>query len=358
MADDPARYALTRREAALAPRGASLPSPALERAVPALLRASVEAFGDVVSALLTDLDQASADLTELAWLASTASLLDDEPAWRAAQEQLRWWEQFLVGLPSPQLLSEGRQEELRRYRVLRARARLEGREAALAEHRRLVGQEMAAPDIAEERWHRLGEIYEDPRPGEWRVDPEQYVAAALEALPPMPQVAPIVPEDLLATHNFSGFNAVAAMREHPELARRAAAMDAALAAALRADLRLGKEEAARHGRVLTDIFYVALRRALAQGSYQLAATVGVLSQDTDDRVKAQFARELFESWVPYLAAIPEGRPSLGARVPLLGTLLGRRELPAPAPEAPRQLTSSDTPPEGAWDRLKRKLGGG
>ncbi len=356
MSDDPSQNPLALRSTAPARRASTAlqPSPAAERAVPAMLKASVDAFGDVVSALLTDLDQAGNDITELAWLASTASLLHDEPAWRAAQEQLAFWERFLAGLPSPQLLSEGRREELRRVAAARARARVQGREAALAEHRRRVGQEMAAPDIEEARWHRLAEIYEDPAPGEWRVDVDAHMQAALDALPPAPNIVPIAPEDLLATHNFSGFNAVAAMREHPELAGRASAMDAALAGALRAELNLSRADAQAHATVMTNIFYIALRRALATGSHHLAASVGVLSHRGDDPVKAQFARELFESWVPYLMSIP-ARPSLAARVPLLGGLFGKKALPEAG--APRQLTAAETPPEdGAWGRLKRALG--
>lgn len=322
----------------------------MRRALPALLPASVEAFGDVVTALLADLDRVTQDVGALGWLAGTGLSLDHELNHQAAIAQLAWWDGFLGALPSPRLLSEAREPEMRRAAALRARARLDALERAREEHRARVDEELGrgADEATRERPLR---VREDPRPGEWRVDAEEAVRLALAALPAGPPTTPITAEDLDASTSFSGFNAVNAMRAHPELGPRAARMDALLAAALAQELGLERAEAARHASVLTGIFLIALRRALGQGSHQLAAAIRLLAEAEHAPVQHGFARELLESWADHLARIPPPTPRAGLLGGALGRLLGAREAPALPAEERRLLTAAPEPPASVWDRL-------
>lgn len=358
MAADPRQPSTT----ALAVRGGgalvaptAAPSLPVQSAVGTMLAASVSAYGDVVAALLFDLDRISSDVADLGWLVGTRVAPDEQRTVQAALAQLRWWDGFLGELPNPALLSEARRAELERARALRHRARLVAREEALAEHRRRVEADLDDPDLDYDTYERLMRVRADPQPGEWRVDVDALVAEALSQLPPLPSVPPICGADLDPAHNFSGFNAVGAMRRHPALAERAARMDAAMAEALRAGLDLPPEEARRHGAALTDIFWIALRRSLAAGGHQLAASIQLLGAADQTPLQQQFARELLESWVVYLSEIPRPapRPSLMQR---MGLLTGSREPAAlPVTEAPRQLEDKAAKP-GLWARLTGKKG--
>lgn len=122
------------------------PSLPVQSAVGTMLAASVSAYGDVVAALLFDLDRISSDVADLGWLVGTRVAPDEQRTVQAALAQLRWWDGFLGELPNPALLSEARRAELERARALRHRARLVAREEALAEHRRRVEADLDDPD--------------------------------------------------------------------------------------------------------------------------------------------------------------------------------------------------------------------
>ncbi len=285
-----------------------------------MIEASVVAFGDVVAALLCDLERTDEGVGQLAWLSQTRSLLKGDGVYAAAVAQLAWWDGFLAELPRPSLLSEAAAAGRRQARAERAQVQLQAREQALQEHRAKVAAALAG--CAAEDAHRLQRIYDDPDETEWWVDAPARVAAALAALPPAAAVVPITTADLEATTSFAGFRAVDAMRSHAVLGPRAATMDAALAAVLRRELRLPKAAAATHAQRLTDIFWIALRRALSAGNHQLAASVVLLLSTDQSRVQAQFTDELLGSWLPYLRQLPPPRPTLGER--LRGLLGGKR----------------------------------
>ena len=338
---------------ALAPAPPAAPPVPVQRVLPAMLPASVAAFGDVVAALLSDLDEISRDVEALAWLRGTGLSLEGEINYQAAMGQLAWWDGFLAALPFPRLLAEHRAPEIQRAKAPRAGARQRALEEARAAHREAVLAEMAGAGDDLDAWERLHRVAGDPQPGEWRVDPEGFVRAALDALPPLVETAPITAADLDIRHNASGYRAVTELRAHPELGPRAHALDVAIAAALRDELGLDKASAAQHAGALTGMFLIALRRALDAGSHQLAASVRLLSQAEQAPVQQRFARELLESWAAYLATmpLPEPKLSLGAR---LGGLLGRKEPAALPGDGPRLLTADAEP--GAWARLRAKLG--
>lgn len=333
----------------------------IRTALPALLEGSVDAFGDVVSALLTDLSEADASMRRLSWLANTPTLLQDEGRYHAALDQLQWWDAFLARLPYPQLLSDQTARDRERHARARRRALLTARDQALQDHQRLVALE--AQDLADEgastvELQALARLHAEPSEGEWRVDPEEYVAAALAALSPAPDPVPISRGDLDPQVHFSGFTAAQRMRADPELGPRAAHLDAVAAEVLVAHMGLDRETAAREGRLLTDMFWLALRRALQAGSHQLATSIRFVSGAEEDPVQAQFTRELLRSWLHALETLPEAKRSAVQR--LLG--LGKpRKAPAITASAPRQLTdgAAESPhaaPQKAslWDRIRGK----
>lgn len=360
--DPPPSTALVRREDRPLDAGPQVqldgPAAPVRRAMQAMLEHSVASYGDVVSALLVDLDQATTGLGELAWLARTMSIMEKEGAYRAALDQLHWWDRFLAHLPDPELLSERRQAEARRLRALRSRARIQAREDALREHRRRVEEELRGQELEEQELARWERIYLEPEGEEWRVDPDAWVEQALAELPPEEPEVPIVAEDLDAACSFSGFNAARAMRAHPELGPRARWMDQAIAASLQQELGLPPAEARAQAQVLTGMFWLALRRALGAGSHQLATSIRLFAIDpgSETRIQQQFTRELLLSWLHHLERLPPppGRPALGGG--FVAQLLGRAE-PSPAP---RQLTGGSTPssPEGLWSRLRKGLKSG
>jgi len=317
----------------------------------ALLETSVKAYGDVVTALLTDLVQAGQGMEKLAWMAGSRALLEHEESWRSAVEQLRWWDSFLAGLPFPRLLSESRELESRRLAALHAGARLEARDAALRDHQRAVDEALERPDLTEAARDRLEEAFENPVGEQWLVDVAAYERRATAGLPPLPDPVPITVEDLDAATSFSGFNAIQAMRAHPDLGARARWMDEALAGVLTAELHLPPRAARHHAARLTDIFWLALRRALDAGSHQLAISVELLaSAEGQAPVQERFTRELLKSWLCYLEALPMGSGDRRRRLPLLGALFRR---PVSQDAAPRQLTDASAP--GLWSRLRGAL---
>lgn len=334
------------------------PGVPVKRTMVCLLETSVQAYGDVVTALLSDLEQTSEGMEKLAWLAGTRSLLQHEGTWQAASEQLHWWDAFLAALPLPRLLSEAAVVETRKLRALHTRARLDARELALLAHRRAVDEALARPDLTDAERDRLEECFEDPTGDQWLVDLGWYERQATANLPPMPDPVPITAHDLDSRHSFAGFNAVQAMRAHPDLGPRAAWMDEALTQALVTGFHLPVNAARHHATQLTGIFWLALRRALDAGSHQLAISIEMLaSAGGEAPIQAQFTRELLQSWLHYLETLPlpEERKALGQRVPLIGGLF-RKAAPAalPAVEAPRRLTDGRKP--GVWSRVKGALG--
>ena len=321
---DPPATALARRApTSVAPVSSTALTTPVQRAIPALLPLAVAAFGDVVDALLTDLDTVSTDVSALAWLSNSRSALDHEVNYQAAIGQLAWWDSFLHAIP------------------------LQAHRAALA--RTLTDGVLDPADRA-----RLRRIHDDPQPGEWRVDVASFERAAVERLGPMPHIVPITANDLDVHQSFAGYNCVAAMREHPELGPRAAHMDAAVAAALRSELGLDSKTAAAQAPVLTGIFLIALRRSLAAGSHQLAASIELLSRAEEAPVQQQFARELLESWAAHLATIPE--PSRGLLGGTVGKLLGKKDPAQLTGSAPRQLTDGGGEKPGLWARIVGKKG--
>jgi hypothetical protein len=337
------------------------PKPPVRRSMVTMLQASVDAYGDVVSALLIDMGQISEGMSRLGWMSTTMDLLASEQAYRSAQAQLAWWDTFLRDLPLPALLFDHAQPRIRQARAERHRASILARDEALAQHQRLVAAELGQPGLDPIERSRLRRVHDDPDATEWWVDPDAWVQAALDELPPGPSEVPIVAADLDASRNFSGFNAVQAMREHPQLAPRAVAMDAAVAAALRQELRLGKGVAQQQARVLTDIFWVALRRALEAGGHQLATAVHFAVPTRDHEIQEQFTRELLQSWLHQLETlpVPQERKALSAKVPLLGKLLGgEKALEAQAADTSRQLTDTQAEGGGVWSRIKGVFGGG
>ena len=304
------------------PAGASVEAaPGVRAAVPVLLAATADAWGDVVSALVFDLDQVAADVAELSWLSGTRLSVSEEPNYQAAIQQLQWWDSLLSQLPNPTLQSELRAGEIQRAKALRARAQLEARQAAMAAHRFAMDEELADPDLDHEAMRKLWRIQSNPAPDEWRVDLDAFINEALSNAPEVPNLPPISAADLDPIYNFSGFNAVNAMREHPTLGPKAAALDAALVGTLRRELGLSEKSARPHAAVLTNIFWVALRRALAAGGHQIAANIQLLSGSAGAPLQQRFAAELLQSWLAYLNQIPpENNRSLTSRVPLLGAL--------------------------------------
>lgn len=355
---------LARREGALepgAPDALVRPEDAvpdgIRTALPALLEGSVAAFGDVVSALLTDLSETDASMRRLSWLASTPTLLEDEGRYHAALDQLQWWDAFLARLPYPQLLSDQTARAREQHARARRRALLTARDEALQDHQRLVALE--AQDLADEgasqgELRALARVHAEPREGEWRVDPDDYVQAALAALPPAPDPVPISRGDLDPQVHFSGFTAAQRMRADPELGPRAAHLDAVAAEVLVTHLGLDRETAAVEGRLLTDMFWLALRRALQAGSHQLATSIRFVSGAAEDPVQAQFTRELLRSWLHALETLPEPRRSAVQRLLGLGKAKKAPEITA---SSPRQLTDGGVPRAGKpslWERIRGK----
>ena len=320
----PAEHALTAAD----PTG---PPPVLRQAMVDMLEASAGAYGEVVHALTCDLGVVSEDLGGLEWLATTPSLLENETAYRAAVERLAWWDEFLAELPCPRLLSESRQAEVQAWRAQRAQAQLFARDEVLLEHQALVAQELGNPELDEDRRNELFRIHEDPEEGEWRVDPHSRVQAALDALPPPPDIVPITLQDLDAQTSFAGFNAVEAMRNHTALGPLAAQLDTAIEQILRERYRLKKKQARHHAPQFTGLFWLALRRALTLGNHRMATSITLVLADRDAPVHEQFSRELLESWLHLLQTLPEpqARRSLGQR---LRGLLGGPVPPPPDPQ--------------------------
>ncbi|MFT5680999.1 MAG: hypothetical protein ACI8RZ_001905 [Myxococcota bacterium] len=281
-----------------------------------LFEASVASFGDVVSALMFDMEQTEDNITALSWLAGTQTLLSSEAAFRSAVGQLAWWDHFLAHLPHPALLSEANAPVRRRARAERAHARLMARQEALQDHRKQVAAAMADPESSPAERARLRRVMAAPDDTEWWVDVEAYVAAALAQLPPDAPDTPITVADLDANTSFSGFHAVDGFRRHPELGPRAASMDTELAAILTASFGLPPAEAHRHAVVLTGIFWLALRRALSAGSHQLSASISLMMTTGQGNVQQQFTHELLGSWLPYLQSLPPPvqRRTLGQRI--------------------------------------------
>ena len=359
--------ALAPRQAAVAKPGSGdalltdrSPQPPVRRSMVTMLQASVQAWGDVVSALLIDMGHVSEGMNRLGWMSSTMDLLASEQAYRAAQQQMAWWDSFLQQLPLPTLLFDHAQPKIRQAKAERLRATILARERALEDHQVLVAAELRRPGLDPMERSSLRRIHDDPDATEWWTDLDDYVRDAVARLPDGPSEVPIVAADLDASRNFAGFNAVQSMREHPELGPRALNMDAALAAALRQELKMSKKDAQLHARALTDIFWIALRRALETGGVQLAAAVHFVVPTRDHEVQEQFTRELLGSWLHHLETlpIPQDRPALTSRVPLLGKLMGGgKALPAPA-DAPKQITAQDPPPKrGVWSKVKGMFGG-
>jgi hypothetical protein len=338
------------------------PQPPVRRSMVTMLQASVQAYGDVVSALLIDMGQISEGLAHLGWMSTTMDLLASEDAYRSAQQQLAWWDSFLQQLPLPALLFDHAQPAIRQHRAERVRAGILARDRALADHQVLVAAELNRPGLDPVERSRLRRVHDDPDATEWWTDPDDYVRDAVERLPPGPSEVPIVAADLDAARNFSGFNAVQSMREHPELGPRAQHMDAALTAALRQELRMSKRDAQLHARVLTDIFWVALRRALETGGVQLNTAVHFVVPTRDHEIQQQFTSELLTSWLHHLQTlpIPQDRPALTSRVPLLGRLVGAdKALPGPVTaDTGRQIADQQHGKPGVWSRVKGVFGGG
>ncbi len=340
---------------------------ALERAAPRLpvrrsmttmLEAAVSSYGDVVSALVMDLGTVSEDFARLGWLATTMDLLSNEEAYRRALEQMAWWESFLQDLPLPTLLSDHRKREIQQARAERVRTRILAREAALEAHQEAVASELQRPGHGVQERSRLRRIHDDPDATEWWVDPEQVIQDALSRLPPMPSNVPIVVEDLNASTSFSGYNAARAMREHPMLAPRAVHMDAALAEALVKEFQVSKKDAARHAAAMTDIFWLALRRALETGGNNLATAVHFIVPTRDHEVQEQFTRELFESWLHHLETLPlrEDRPKLTARVLGIGGPKRRKAI-AEQPQRRQLEDKGASRKKGLWGTIKGVFGG-
>ncbi len=331
-------------DTAVAPTAEESTALELRHAIGGMLDASIEAYGDVVRALGCDLTQVSEDMADLEWLAGTAELLENETAYRAAVERLAWWDGFLAQLPFPRLLSEGRQAELDAAWAERARARLYARDHALQHHQERVAEELGRPDLDEEQREELFRIHEGPEDHEWRVDPEPFIQAALDALPPPPTVVPITREDIDPTTSFAGFNAVEAMRNHPALGPMALRMDDTLAEVLRSQHKMSRRVALSHARMLTGIFWIALRRAMTAGSTKLATSITLVLATQNGEVQETFTKELLRSWIHYVETLPTDRRSLASRLPLIGRLFGGGSAPAPkgleGPQAKR-LTAKD-----------------
>ena len=281
-----------------------------------MFEASVESFGDVVSALMFDMDQTAENIAALSWLSGTQSLLSNEAAFRSAVEQLRWWDGFLTHLPHPMLISEANASHRRRAKAERVHARLMARQQALEAHRQRVAEQMALPEVGPAERARLRRVMASPDETEWWVDVEAFVQAALARFPPQAPPVPITAADLSATTSFSGFHAIDALRRHPVLGPRAASMDTALAAVLVESFRMPRAEAHRHAQVLTGIFWFALRRALSAGSHQLSASISLMMTTGQGSVQQKFTHELLSSWLPYLQALPPPtqQRTLGQRI--------------------------------------------
>ena len=332
------------------------PQAPVQRTMVGMLEASVAAYGQVVSALLFDLQHISEDMDRFSWLSRTMNLLSDEQVYRTAVAQLQWWDTFLQNLPRPQLLSDHQEQELRNARAEQQRTILLARSRALADHRRLLEAELSQADLGSATRTQLMRWHEDPQGSQWRVDPEAYVQQALSRLPPLPEIIPIIAQDLDPQHSFSGFNAANAMREHPELGPRAVQMDAALAVILRQEFNLSRAQANQHARILTDMFWLALRRALSEGGHKLAASIQLFVTAHQAGIQEQFASEVLKSWLHHLEHLPpkQPRPRIGQRIPLLRRLT--EHTAAPEIVQPRQIAASDAPPRaGLWRRLKGAL---
>ena len=296
--------------------------------------AAVASFGDVVRALLCDLGRASDGVEEVGWLGPTPVMLEREHAYRVAVQQLQWWERFLAPLPNPRLLSEEHAPARRRALAERARARLLARQAALDAHREAVRAALADPDLSAAQRSELEATRADPDATAWWVDPDAYVAEALAQLPPVPALVPIIPADLDPSHNFSGARAADTMRRDATLGPRAQQLDQDLAALIQQHLDLSPSAALPHAQVLTGIFWLALRRALARGHHDLSASVALLSASEEAPIREQFTRELLLSWFDYLQNIPPPtpQPTLGQRLRRMLGLSAPAQAPQPQPQ--------------------------
>ena len=290
------------------------PPERVQQALPDMLRASADAFGDTVRALLQDLARISFGFDEMAWLALTPHLMSDEGVYRSAIEQMRWWESFLKDLPLPRLLSEHTRAQADQLLAERAKIRLLARDQAWAEHCRRVEDMLIRDDLSAQERNQLMRIREDPDATTWWVDPEEAAQAAVATLPPAPEIIPISTQDLDFGANPSGFNAEQAMRRHPALLPRAKALDASLAVILRREFKLSRGEAKNHAARLTGIFWLALRRALDEGERQLAVAVQLMVAAEEAPIGEQFAADLLLSWQHYLEHLPAPKRGWSARV--------------------------------------------
>lgn len=315
---------------AMTPGAPPGPSAPVRRALPLMLQASSQAWGSVVDALLCDLREVGEDMERLSWLSVSQSLLEREHAYQAAEQHLQWWDGFLATLPYPRLRSDRMARDVQRIKALRHRARLLARDSAMAEHRARVQEALDSQALDGPEEERLFLIQDDPERTEWWADVAAHEAAALATVPPLPSGAPIRAEDLDPRAPDNCQNAAWAMRQHPDLAPRAQLLDQSLSRLLQDELGMGRKLADPHAAVMTDMFWVALRRALDTGSHQLASSIKMAGTVGHAPVQEQFTRELLQSWLAYLEALPASEPKRGLldRVPFLGKLLGRSEAPA------------------------------
>lgn len=353
MADEQTPAALVVRDASLTAQDgrsdasapqvvAAGPAAPVRRAVPAMLQASAEAFGDVVHALLCDLEQVSNRVQGLGWLALTPGLLDSERGFQQSAQQLQQWEQFLAELPNPHLFSERMKQQVDQLKRLHAGATLRGRQDALRAHQHRVTELLARHDITPGQRAALSASMDDPDNQGWTVDPQPWVDAELAQLPPLPVVIPILASDLDPVHNAAGYNAVMAMRGHPSLAPLAQQLDVALSQILRQEFKLPKAAAKGHAWQLTGVFLIALRRALSAGDTQLATSLRFMVQADQQRLSEQFGEELLRSWLHHLGELPLPKAQLSVGQRLKG-LLGMKPRATPPAGSPTHQLESRQP---------------
>ncbi|MCB9766446.1 MAG: hypothetical protein H6741_00415 [Alphaproteobacteria bacterium] len=345
---DENRNALVRRPEAAPARQAQVlaegPPAPVRQAIPAMLQAAAESFGDVVYALLSDMEQVSSRVQELSWLAFTPTLLEREEGFAQAVRQMKQWEQLVATLPNPHLYSErgaAQRKELERHH---ARAILFARQEAMRAHQQTVRALLTRQDLSGDQRYQLQLAEDDPDKAGWAVDLQAYIDAALQHLPPMPEVIPILAADIDPVTNAAGYNAVQGLRAHPALAPLAQQLDGQITSVLRRELRLKKAAAAAQAEVFTGIFLIALRRALAAGDRQLATSLRFMVSADEESISQQFGEELLRSWVHHIETLPmpKERLSLGQRLRGLLGMSPAAEAPArPEPGGPPLLERRD-----------------
>lgn len=271
--------------------------------IAAALKAAFGDFDTSLKAMLGDLREAESVIGDLGWLSTTPGLLNEEMDMVTLKRRLLAMNQALSQYPGFALESEhnktGEQRELSEdYFNREMAAKEEAMAAERAERAKLASK---WPRSAEEHALMQKELH-DPN-GFHFVDYKSYLNKHLEGRK-RPK-APIRPSDFDPMKSAGGDRLVATMRQDSApFAAPAAALQGHLVQILMRETGLNKKDAQLHAEKLTNIFLIALRRAMGASNIQMWVSADLAMSPDIKRVQDQFGRELIVSWYRYLEELP------------------------------------------------------